>query len=46
VVGYADEVWWSRLAQPHLHTWTEGQPLRLVAKPVTKGDPEPKALAC
>jgi len=46
VLGYADEVWWSRLAQPHLHAWTEGQPLHLVAKPATKGDPEPKALAC
>src|ERR1043166_8290201 len=46
VLGYADEVWWSRLAQPHLHAWTEEQPLRLVATPATKGDSEPKALAC
>jgi DDE superfamily endonuclease len=46
VLGYADEVWWSRLAQPPLHTWTAGQPLRLVAKSATKQDPEPKALAC
>jgi hypothetical protein len=46
VLGYADEVWWSRLAQPHLHTWTEDQPLRLVAKTANKQDPEPKALAC
>ena len=46
MLGYADEVWWSRLAQPHLHAWTEEQPLRLVATPATKGDSEPKALAC
>jgi DDE superfamily endonuclease len=46
VLGYADEVWWSRLAQPQLHTWAAGQPLRLLAKTATKHDPEPKALAC
>jgi DDE superfamily endonuclease len=46
VLGYADEVWWSRLAQPQLHTWTAEQPLRLEAKTATKHDPEPKALAC
>jgi hypothetical protein len=40
-------VWWSRLAQPHLHAWAEqDQPLRLVEQTVAKGDPDPKALAC
>lgn len=39
-------MWWSRLAQPQLHTWTADQPLRLVAKGTTKHEPEPKALAC
>ena len=29
VLGFADEVWWSRLAQPELHTWAEDQPVRL-----------------
>jgi transposase len=46
VVGYADETWWSRLARPALHTWTDGTPLRLVAQTVAKEDPDPKALAC
>jgi hypothetical protein len=46
VLGYIDEVWWSRLAQPQLYTWTAAQPLRLVAKTPTQHDPEPKALAC
>lgn len=46
VVGFADEVWWSRFAQPRLHTWTAGPPLRLVQQEHTKTDPEPKALAC
>jgi len=43
VVGYADEVWRSRLAQPAMHAW--GTP-RLHAKAQAKDDPQPKALAC
>jgi hypothetical protein len=46
-LGFADEVWWSRLAQPHLQAWAESdQPLRLVEQAVAKDDPDPKALAC
>jgi len=46
-LGFEDEVWWSRVAQPHLHAWSEaGQPLRLVEQSVAKTDPDPKALAC
>jgi DDE superfamily endonuclease len=46
-LGFADEVWWSRLAQPHLHAWAEAeQPLRLVEQTVAPTDPDPKALAC
>jgi hypothetical protein len=44
VVGYADEVWWSRLAQPAMHAW--GETLRLKAKARAKDDAQPKALAC
>src|SRR4051812_34508225 len=44
VVGYADEVWWSRLAQPAMHAW--GETLRLHAKARAKDDAQPKALAC
>ena len=29
MVGFADEVWFSRLAQPALHAWTAGGRLRL-----------------
>ena len=48
MLGFADETWWSRLAQPHLHTWTDAAagPLRLVEQAVPKADPDPKALAC
>jgi transposase len=46
-LGFEDEVWWSRLAQPALYSWAEpDQPLRLVEQAVAKDDPDPKALAC
>jgi transposase len=45
-VGFVDEVWWSRLARPALHTWADGEPVRLVQQTVAKDDPDPKALAC
>ena len=34
------------MAQPALHTWTDGAPLRLAAKTVSRNDPDPMALAC
>lgn len=46
MLGFEDEVWWSRLCPPHLHAWTEADPLRLVEQPADKNDPAPKALAC
>lgn len=47
VVGFADEVWWSREALPALHTWSpKSTPLHLVARTVPDQDPTPKALAC
>jgi transposase len=47
VLGFQDEVWWSRLARPSLRTWAdEDDYLRLVEQTVAKDDPDPKALAC
>lgn len=46
MLGYQDETWWSRLAQPSLHSWTPKEPLRLVERTADKTDPDPKALAC
>jgi hypothetical protein len=46
VLGFADETWWSRLALPALHSWTAGEPLRLMEQVRPKGDREPKALCC
>ncbi len=38
---------WSRLSQPHLHSWSEkDEPLRLQELVVNKNDPDPNALAC
>ena len=46
-LGFQDEVWWSRVRQPHLHAWApEGEALHLVEQTVAKCDPDPKALAC
>lgn len=45
-LGFVDEVWWSRVAQPSLHAWTADHALRLVEQTQAKDDPDPKALAC
>ena len=47
LLGFEDEVWWSRLAPPALHAWADDdRPLRLVAQTVARDDPDPKAVAC
>ena len=46
-LGFADEVWWSRLAQPDMHTWQDAdQVTRLQQLEHAKDDQDPKALAC
>ena len=46
-LGFQDEVWWSRVTQPHMHVWAEaGSELRLVEQTAPKDDPDRKALAC
>jgi hypothetical protein len=49
VVGFLDETWFSRLARPALHSWSEaGEPLRLIEQSVAKDDPSEatKAISC
>jgi hypothetical protein len=47
LLGFEDEVWWSRLARPALYSWQDdAQPIRLVEQTVARSDPDPKALAC
>ena len=39
IVGFEDECWWSRVAQPTLHSFSQdGEPLRLVEQSVAKDD--------
>ena len=46
MLGFEDEVWFSRFSQPNLYAWTDQMPLRLVEQEAEKSDPDPKALAC
>src|SRR3954453_7041440 len=47
LLGFEDEVWWSRLACPTLHAWQDdAHPLRVIEQTVARDDPDPKALAC
>src|SRR5215471_2035660 len=46
-LGFEDETWWSRVAQPALHAWTPAQqPLRFLEHSVPSTDPDPIAVAC
>ena len=46
VLGFQDEVWWSRLARPELYAWAGNEPMRLHEVAAAADDPDPKALAC
>ncbi len=46
MLGFQDEVWWSRLARPALHAWAGGQPRRLREPAADAADTDPKAPAC
>jgi transposase len=46
VLGFEDEVWWSRVAQPTLHAWTTGPPMKVQLLTSDAHDPDPDAIAC
>lgn len=47
VIGYLDEVWWSRFALPMVRMWSDPQrPARLHEQTPVRTDADPKALAC
>ncbi len=47
ILGFADEVWWSRLRDPMMHSWAQdGSPLQLLEKTADKTETDPKAIAC
>ena len=46
-LGFSDEVWWSRLAQPNQHGWTDAEATyKLLELSRPPEDLDPKALAC
>jgi hypothetical protein len=47
-VGFSNETWFSRLARPSLHSWSDAgePPVRLIEQSVTKDDADPKAITC
>ena len=46
VLGFEDEVWWSRLAQPKMHAWTDGPPMKVQVLKADDNDPDPDAIGC
>ncbi|SEJ63560.1 hypothetical protein SAMN04244579_04960, partial [Azotobacter beijerinckii] len=46
MLGFQDEVWWSRFARPSLKAWSAGPALRLQQLSADPQDTEPKALSC
>lgn len=46
VLGFQDECWWTRLAQPGLFAWATSDPLRLVGNARDPKGQGPEALAC
>src|SRR5262249_49019868 len=48
VLGFVDEVWWSRLERPRLSAWTEGAgpALKMHALKADPADPDPVAISC
>jgi hypothetical protein len=45
-IGFEDEVWWSRIAQPKVRSWTDGPPLKMQVFKSEADDPDPDAIAC
>jgi len=46
VVGFVDEVWWSRLARPPLRAWSAGDALKMHVLSRPQNDPDPVAICC
>jgi transposase len=46
VLGFLDEVWWSRLARPPLRAWSAGDPLKMHVLSRPEDDPDPIAICC
>jgi hypothetical protein len=46
VLGFADEVWWSRLQRPRMSAWVEGGRLKMHVLKADAADPDPVAICC
>jgi DDE superfamily endonuclease len=46
VLGFVDEVWWSRLQRPRMHAWADGSPLKMHVLKAEDSDPDPIAICC
>ena len=46
VLGFEDEVWWSRVAQPTVRLWTDGPPPKVQLLQPDRNDPDPDAICC
>jgi transposase len=46
VLGFEDEVWWSRVAQPTVRVWTDGPPSKVQLLKSYRNDPDPDAICC
>lgn len=47
LLGFVDEVWWSRLRDPMMHSWSElATPTKLLEKTLQPTESSPKAMAC
>jgi hypothetical protein len=46
VLGFVDEVWWSRLQRPRMHAWADGPPLKMHVLKAQDSAPDPIAICC
>lgn len=46
MLGFEDEVWWSRFSQPQMRAWTEEDKFKLMNLAQKKDDLEAKAISC
>jgi transposase len=46
VLGFEDETWWSRLAQPSRHTWVDGPPMKVQVPKRDTRDVDQEAICC
>jgi hypothetical protein len=46
VLGFVDEVWWSRLQRSRMQAWADGPPLKMHVLKADDRDPDPIAICC